>query len=75
MREVKEMTQEEVALKANISRSFYTHIEKGDKSPSVKTAKAIGQTLNFKWEIFFEDKCSNKEHYILEINGSSKEVS
>lgn len=54
LREKQTMTQEIVAKNAEISRSFYTHIEKGEKDPSVKTAKAIANTLGFKWELFFD---------------------
>lgn len=67
LREKHSMTQEMVAEKAAISRSFYTHIEKGEKDPSVKTAKAVANTLGFKWELFFEDKCSDKKHSKLEV--------
>ncbi|MEH6943516.1 helix-turn-helix transcriptional regulator [Bacillus sp. JJ722] len=54
-------TQQDVAEKCNISRSYYTHIESGTKTPTVKIAKLIASVLNFSWTIFFENKCSLKE--------------
>lgn len=55
------LTQEEVALLSDISRSHYTSIEIGTKTPSVDVAKKIAKTLRFDWVIFFENKCSFKE--------------
>lgn len=52
-----DLTQEQVAERAGISRTFYTEIETGSKKPSIKTAKKIAQVLNFDWVIFFEDEC------------------
>lgn len=51
-----ELTQEETARLSKISRSYYTHIEKGTKTPTVKIAKRIAQTLNFHWPLLFEDE-------------------
>lgn len=61
MRDDKGLTQEQVAILSNISRSHYTHIEKGNKTPSVEVAKRIAKTLKFDWVLFFETKCSVKE--------------
>jgi putative transcriptional regulator len=58
----KGLTQNQVAEKCAISRSYYTHIEKGTKIPTVSVAKLIGATLGFNWTIFFDDNCSFKEH-------------
>lgn len=55
------LTQEQVAKSAGISRSHYTHIEQGNKTPSPKVAQDIAKVLNFKWMRFFEDECSLKE--------------
>jgi transcriptional regulator with XRE-family HTH domain len=54
----KGLTQSQVAKSCNISRSYYTHIEIGTKTPTVDVAKVIGQTLKFKWTLFFKDECS-----------------
>lgn len=58
MRLERNLTQEEVATLSGISRSFYTCIEQGTKTPSVSTAKAIAKTLKFDWVIFFSNNCS-----------------
>jgi putative transcriptional regulator len=58
----KKLTQAAVAKKSGISRSFYTHIENGTKTPSVLVAKKIAKTLDFDWTLFFENECSLKEH-------------
>ncbi|WP_160045648.1 helix-turn-helix transcriptional regulator [Paenibacillus sp. USDA918EY] len=62
-REKVRMTHEQVADKASISRSYYTNIENGTKTPSVKAAKSIALVLGFPWEKFFNDKCYSKEHF------------
>lgn len=62
IRDSKGLTQEQVAILSDISRSHYTHIEKGTKTPSVEVAKRIAKALKFDWTIFFEDKCSLREH-------------
>jgi len=51
-------SQAEVAKLANISRSYYTHIEMGTKQPSVNVAKSIASVLELEWIAFFETKCS-----------------
>lgn len=51
-----ELTQEETARLSKISRSYYTHIEKGTKTPTVKIAKQIAHTLDFHWPLLFEDE-------------------
>lgn len=61
-RNKRKLTQEEVAKLSDISRSFYTHIEKGTKTPSVDVAKKIAKTLEFEWTLFFVSECSLKEH-------------
>lgn len=60
-RDIAGLTHEEVADGAEISRSYYTNIENGTKTPSVKAAKSIAKVLGFPWEKFFDDKCSFRE--------------
>lgn len=55
-----ELTQEEVAAHAKIKRPYYTQIESGVRSPSVKVAKLIAEKIGFDWVIFFEKGCSEK---------------
>lgn len=54
-REAAEMTQEQIALKVEISRPYFTEIEKALKNPSVSVAKKIAKELGFEWTIFFEN--------------------
>jgi len=70
-RDKKGFTHEDVAERVGISRSYYTLIESGCKTPSVDVAKAIGQVLDFSWTIFFEDKCSLKEQNEFNMNQST----
>lgn len=49
-----DLTQQQVADQARLSRSYYTEIEIGDKNPSVETAKKIAKALGFNWTLFFE---------------------
>lgn len=60
-----DLTQEQVAERAGISRTFYTEIETGSKNPSTKTAKKIAQVLNFDWVIFFEDECRKTQQKVV----------
>lgn len=62
LRKTKGLVQSEVADKAGISRSYYTKIELGRKTPTVIVAKEIADVLEFNWIIFFEERCSLKEH-------------
>ncbi|HFK1514997.1 TPA: helix-turn-helix transcriptional regulator [Bacillus cereus] len=67
LRCVRGYTHEHIADKCNISRSYYTHIENGTKTPSVEIAQKIGEILNFNWTIFFEKRCSLKEQNYEEV--------
>lgn len=58
----RKMTQNEVAIQAGIERAYYTMIEQGYRSPSVKVAKDIGSVLGFDWTIFFENKSNEMKH-------------
>lgn len=48
------LTQEQVATLAGISRSAYSNIEIGKRDPSVTMAKKIALALKFDWRIFFD---------------------
>ncbi|MBA9086545.1 transcriptional regulator with XRE-family HTH domain [Fontibacillus solani] len=63
-REHADLNHGEVADGAGISRSYYTNIENGIKTPSVKAAKSIAEVLKFPWENFFKDNCSLKEQLL-----------
>lgn len=51
-------TQKETAQLSGISRSYYTHIEQGNKTPSVDVSKKIAKILKFNWTLFYEDSSS-----------------
>lgn len=49
------LTQEQLALKAEISRAYLSNIEKGKHTPSLEVAKKISDALKKSIEdIFFE---------------------
>lgn len=48
-------TQRDVAQEANIARSYYTRIERGDYKIPVDTAKRIAEVLDFDWQHFYEE--------------------
>ena len=56
LRNEKNMTHADVATNSNIKRPYYTMIENGTRSPSVKVAKRIANVLGFNWTIFFENQ-------------------
>lgn len=61
IREDKGFTHEHVATESGVSRSYYTNIENGIKTPSVSAAKSIAKSLGFSWEIFFNEESSLRE--------------
>lgn len=50
----KGLTQQNVADRSAIERSYYTMIEAGNRTPSVQVAKSIALVIGFDWTIFFE---------------------
>ena len=52
----KNLTMRQVAEAAEISESFCSMIENGDRRPSVETAKKIAAVLGFNWTLFFEEE-------------------
>lgn len=61
IRKKRKKSQDWVAEQAMISRSFYTKIELGMKSPSLKTQYMISQALKFNPRLFVDHLCSQKE--------------
>lgn len=47
-------SQQDVADKVGIDRSYYSKIESG-LAPSVRVAQSIGETLGIDWTIFFKE--------------------
>ncbi len=52
-RDKRGFTQEEISKISGISRTYYTMIEGGNKTPTVNVAKKIAKTLGFQWTFFF----------------------
>ncbi|MDU0332569.1 helix-turn-helix transcriptional regulator [Paenibacillus sp. 3LSP] len=59
-RESFNMSHEDVAEKAKITRQYYGMIENGQRDPSVKVAQRLGEILNVNWTIFFESTSNKK---------------
>lgn len=54
-RVIKNLTQEQLANKAGVSRSLVTKIELGQMTPTVATAKKLANVLGVDWRVFFDD--------------------
>lgn len=50
----KKLTQEQVAIHADVSKEYISMIELNKRNPSVKVAKKIAELLSFDWKIFFD---------------------
>lgn len=50
------LTMRQVSEASNISESFYSMIENGERRPSVETAKKIAAVLGFDWTLFYPDE-------------------
>lgn len=50
------LTMKQISNKLDISESYYSLIENGERRPSVSVAKRIGAVLGFDWTKFFEDE-------------------
>lgn len=46
VREAKNLSQEQVALEANINRAYIGYIERGERNPSIYTVAKIAQVLD-----------------------------
>lgn len=55
IRKAKCITQTEISRKLGITQSHYSSIERGERGPSVKIAKGIGNILKVDWRRFYKD--------------------
>jgi len=55
IRKRKNLTMAEVAARSNISESYYSLIENGNRNVPVHTAKKIAKALSFDWTKFYMD--------------------
>lgn len=56
-RKQKNWSQQEVAEKVGVDRTYIGMLESGKRDPSVKVAQSLGGVLDFDWKFFFEDQC------------------
>lgn len=61
IRELKQMSEKQVAKLAGISQPAYHMIECGQKNPSVPTAQKIARVLGFDWTLFFPEPARKAE--------------
>ena len=47
-------TQNQIAKLSGIKQGYYTQIENGKRTPSVKLAKKLGEILGVDWTKFFD---------------------
>lgn len=50
----RKMTQEQLALEAGLNRAYIGYIERGERSPTVKTLNKIAKVLNVDLAELFE---------------------
>lgn len=55
IREKRGLSQKAVSEAVKISQPSYSNIEKGERRPSIDTAKKIAEALGFDWTRFYED--------------------
>ena len=48
------LTQDQLAIKTGLDRTFIGYLEKGDRNPSIKTANKIARALGVKIEEIFK---------------------
>jgi putative transcriptional regulator len=61
-RKEQQLSQQKVADLVGISRSYYSEIEVGVKTPSGKTAKKIADIFDVDMAIFFDDHGREMSH-------------
>lgn len=67
LRKLNKLTQNELAKKANISRSYLADIEKDRYNASLETLKSIAQALNSNISEIVEEKQNTQENNIKEL--------
>ena len=54
-RKEKGFTQDSLAKEVGVAENYIYMIEKGERTPSVTTAKKIATVLDFDWQLFYEE--------------------
>lgn len=57
-----DLTMKETSTRAEISESYYSMIEAGERRPAVPTAKRIADVLGFDWTRFFDEENLTDKH-------------
>lgn len=60
-RKIRNLTQQEVAILADVSRQAYSSYETGIRRPSPEVAMRIGAALDFDWTRFYEPEKLTEE--------------
>lgn len=53
-RKKKQISQEKLAIRCNVSQVTIARIESGERRPSPKLAKKIAKVLDFDWTKFYD---------------------
>ncbi len=61
IREIKGMSEKQVAALVGISQPAYHMIEHGNKNPAVPTAQKIARVLGFDWTLFYPEPARKAE--------------
>ena len=58
LRQAKGLSQEELAFKAGVHRTYLGGIERGERNPALRNIEAIAKALNITLSEFFQFKIS-----------------
>ncbi|WP_041123084.1 helix-turn-helix transcriptional regulator [Jeotgalibacillus alimentarius] len=59
-RDLLQLSQQEIADQAGITRQFYGMVECGERKPSVPVAQKLAIVLEVEWTVFFESESNLK---------------
>ncbi|MBR2751038.1 MAG: helix-turn-helix transcriptional regulator [Clostridiales bacterium] len=63
LRRARELSQVEIALKAELNLSYYSRIERGEANPTIKTVLKILATLDVPYEDYWGMVSLEKQHF------------
>lgn len=67
LRQIRGLSQEQLALKANLNTSFIGQIERGGKKPTIDTLEKIVNALDVSFEDLFKFEMDNGKEKDMEI--------
>ncbi|MBO7277459.1 MAG: helix-turn-helix transcriptional regulator [Bacteroidales bacterium] len=62
MRKIQHLSQEELADRCNVHRTYIGSIERGEKSPTLNTVEKIAKGLNVEISIIFYETDTRKNN-------------